>query len=87
MASSNLVNSFDRDNVVAFLEQRANGDYVPQSGQIVGILKNMKDEMEKDIATEKAAEATEAAAAGDVEKATESAKASQSAGYPPFLGR
>merc|ERR1719160_1692475 len=34
----------DRRDTLAFLEQ--SGDYVPQSGQIVGILKAMKDEME-----------------------------------------
>jgi len=38
----------DRSMVMAFLEQK--GDYAPQSGQIVGILKNMKDEMEKALA-------------------------------------
>merc|ERR1719388_486734 len=38
----------DRRNVVAFLEQ--SGDYVPQSGQIVGILKQMKEEMEASLA-------------------------------------
>jgi len=39
----------DRRNVVAFFEQ--SGDYVPQSGQIVGILKQMKEEMEGSLAT------------------------------------
>merc|ERR1719443_1133792 len=37
----------DRRNVLAFLDQ--SGDYVPQSGQIVGILKAMKDEMEASL--------------------------------------
>jgi len=41
------VDSNDRRNVIAFLDQT--GDYVPQSGQIVGILKQMKDEMEADL--------------------------------------
>jgi len=36
----------DKETVSAFLQ----GDYQPASGQIVGILKNMADEMEKDIA-------------------------------------
>merc|ERR1719335_1954830 len=44
----------DKEVMSAFLEQT--GDYAPQSGQIVGILKNMKDEMEKSIAEAKAAE-------------------------------
>merc|ERR1719502_2479614 len=34
----------DRRNVLAFFQQ--NGDYAPQSGQIVGILKGMKDDMD-----------------------------------------
>merc|ERR1719161_1105598 len=38
------VDPMDRKNALAFLEQ--SGDYVPQSGQIVGILKAMKDDME-----------------------------------------
>jgi len=37
------VDAMDRKNVLAFLEQ--SGDYVPQSGQIVGILKGMQDDM------------------------------------------
>merc|ERR1719238_679935 len=39
----------DRRNIMAFLEQ--SGDYVPQSGQIVGILKTMKEEMEGNLKT------------------------------------
>jgi len=56
--ASKYTNSYDRSLVVSFLEQ--SGDYVPQSGQIVGILKSMKDEMEKSL---KATEDEEAAAA------------------------
>merc|ERR1719408_125523 len=37
----------DRRDTLSFLEQ--SGDYVPQSGQIVGILKAMKDEMEASL--------------------------------------
>merc|ERR1719160_1934033 len=37
----------DRKNVVAFLQE--NGDYAPQSGQIVGTLKGMKDDMEAEL--------------------------------------
>merc|ERR1719298_264161 len=37
----------DRDALASFLSQ-GNG-YAPQSGQIVGILKTLKDEMEKDL--------------------------------------
>merc|ERR1719160_2383293 len=45
--SYNNMDSMDRRNVLAFFEQ--SGDYVPQSGQIVGILKAMKDDMEAEL--------------------------------------
>merc|ERR1719172_435374 len=41
------VDNEDRKNVVAFLQE--NGDYAPASGQIVGILKGMKDDMEAEL--------------------------------------
>jgi len=51
--SSKNVNSFDRDRVLSFLSGKATAesgdDYAPASGQIVGILKSMKDDMEKDL--------------------------------------
>jgi len=37
----------EKEHMVAFLSQSK--DYAPQSGEIVGILKNMKDEMEKSL--------------------------------------
>merc|ERR1719171_474878 len=52
----------DRDMLVSFLSgssNQANG-YAPASGEIVGILKQMKDTMEKDLAELKAQEATAA---------------------------
>merc|ERR1719305_648235 len=47
---------FDRKTVLAFLEQ--SGDYVPQSGQIVGILKAMLDDMEAELKASKEAQAS-----------------------------
>merc|ERR1719355_127026 len=47
--SSSAATDFDRQQVTAFLEQKDGQDYAPQSGQIVGILKSMKDEMEADL--------------------------------------
>merc|ERR1719359_697401 len=41
------VDSNDRRNVLSFLAE--NGDYAPASGQIVGILKGMKDDMEAEL--------------------------------------
>jgi len=48
------MNSADRDILTAFLSQGEG--YAPQSGQIVGILKQMKDTMEKNLAEIIAAE-------------------------------
>jgi len=41
------VDSSDRETLLNFLQSE--GDYVPASGQIVGILKNMLDEMDKSL--------------------------------------
>jgi chromosome segregation ATPase len=51
LADSDLTD-FDRDTLSAFLQGGALGEegYVPKSGQIVGILKQMKDDFEKDLA-------------------------------------
>merc|ERR1719183_2719981 len=54
------MDSMDRKNVLAFLEE--SGDYAPQSGQIVGILKAMKDDMEASL--KEAVEDEEKAVAG-----------------------
>merc|ERR1719197_2415151 len=50
------ISSMDRDMITAFLTQSSESGYVPQSGQIVGILKQMTDTMEKDLAEITAAE-------------------------------
>merc|ERR1719310_34500 len=39
----------DRDLLASFLESGDDSSYAPKSGEIVGILKQMKDEMEKDF--------------------------------------
>merc|ERR1719399_2417643 len=48
------MNSEDRDLLASFLSEGS--DYAPKSGEILGILKQLKDEMEKDIAEATAAE-------------------------------
>merc|ERR1719160_1162438 len=50
----------DRQTLVSFLSgsQEEEAGYAPASAEIVGILKQMKDEFEKDIAEEAAAEAS-----------------------------
>merc|ERR1719160_201901 len=57
------MSSVDRDMLASFLGSSNSAGYVPQSAEIVGILKQMKDEMEKDLAEAKEKEAEAAAAA------------------------
>eukprot|EP00405_Crypthecodinium_cohnii_P014526 CAMPEP_0206444848 /NCGR_PEP_ID=MMETSP0324_2-20121206/15148_1 /ASSEMBLY_ACC=CAM_ASM_000836 /TAXON_ID=2866 /ORGANISM="Crypthecodinium cohnii, Strain Seligo" /LENGTH=756 /DNA_ID=CAMNT_0053912933 /DNA_START=232 /DNA_END=2500 /DNA_ORIENTATION=+ len=49
----------DRQDLTAFLSQSTSSDYAPQSGEVIGILKQMKEEMSKELAE---ATATEEAA-------------------------
>jgi chromosome segregation ATPase len=44
------ISNHDRDTLTAFLSQGDSLEYAPASGEIVGILKQMKDTMEKDLA-------------------------------------
>merc|ERR1719163_1781019 len=48
----------DRDQIVSFLSQGSGSGYAPASGQISGILKQMKETMEADLAEATAAENT-----------------------------
>merc|ERR1719203_2181890 len=50
------MSSADRDMLTAFLSQGESEGYVPQSGQIIGILKQMQDTMKKSLADVQAAE-------------------------------
>jgi RNase H-fold protein (predicted Holliday junction resolvase) len=59
--------SEERETVMSFLE--SGKDYAPASGEIVGILKNMKDEMEKDIGAAKEDEATAVSSYGELKAA------------------
>merc|ERR1719197_1025381 len=52
------ISSIDREMLTSFLTQGQGEGYAPQSGQIVGILKQMTDTMEKDLADATAAENT-----------------------------
>jgi len=44
------ISSFDRETLTAFLTQGSSADYAPASGQITGILKQMSDTMEANLA-------------------------------------
>merc|ERR1719316_1052140 len=61
---SSAVDDYEKSQVLDFLQGKQNpfGDYSPASGEIMGILKAMKDEMDKDL--NGAASAEEQAAAG-----------------------
>merc|ERR1719463_70403 len=58
------MSNVDRDMLASFLASGSGTGYVPQSQEILGILKQMKDEMEKDLAE---AEEREAAAKAEAE--------------------
>jgi len=47
---------YDREELVSFLSGAQNDEYAPQSGQITGILKEMKDTMSKNLASAEAGE-------------------------------
>lgn len=66
--ASQVVSSMEKSDVMAFLESSSSS---PGSGEIVGILKNMKDEMEKSIASLKAAEADAVKGYADLKAAKE----------------
>jgi translation initiation factor 2B subunit (eIF-2B alpha/beta/delta family) len=57
---SNAISAMEKSDITAFLENKEESGYSPVSGQIVGILKSMKDEMEK---TMKDTEVTEESSA------------------------
>merc|ERR1711957_116546 len=46
----------DRQEILAFLSGGSDSSYVPQSGEVTGILKSMGDEMKKSLAEATAAE-------------------------------
>jgi len=68
--SSPNVDEMDKRSVVSFLEQ--SGDYVPASGQIVGILKAMEDDMKKTLDETKAEEAKSVTGYGELKASKES---------------
>jgi len=59
---SNAVDDMEKQSVLDFMQQGTNQEYAPASGQIVGILKAMKDETSSDL---KAAVAAEEKAVAD----------------------
>jgi len=56
LSNSNMLEA-DRQDIMAFLSGGQGGQYVPQSGQITGILKTIHDEMSKTLADAEEAEA------------------------------
>merc|ERR1712157_388196 len=41
----------DREEILSFLSSKEDSEYAPQSGEIIGILKEMGDEMSRDLTT------------------------------------
>merc|ERR1719163_1099876 len=66
------MNYMDRRDVLAFLEQSSDSsEYSPGSGQIVGILKAMKEEMEASLSEAVADENKAIAGYGDLKSSKE----------------
>merc|ERR1740138_1852314 len=61
----------DRQDVMSFLSGAQSADYAPQSGQIVGLLKQLKDSMSKDLADASAAEESAITSFNDLTAAKE----------------
>jgi len=57
MDKPDLLTDFDRETVASFLAGGQSAEYVPASGEITGILKEMKDTMSKSLAEAEAQEA------------------------------
>mmetsp|Transcript_82095 Transcript_82095/g.150101 ORF Transcript_82095/g.150101 Transcript_82095/m.150101 type:complete len:699 (-) Transcript_82095:70-2166(-) len=53
----NTLGGYDRDTLVSFLSGAQTDEYAPSSGEVTGILKEMKDTMAKGLAEAEAAEA------------------------------
>merc|ERR1719262_226849 len=60
--ATNSLSDFDRQVVTSFLSEKQGSGYAPASGEITGILKQMKDTMEADLKEAKEAEAAAQAA-------------------------
>merc|ERR1719316_1466315 len=60
IAMSQAISAMEKNDITAFLENKEDSGYSPVSGQIVGILKNMKDEMEKTMKDTEVMEETSA---------------------------
>merc|ERR1719379_1993051 len=69
IAASQSISSVQKQDITSFLEQKEG--YSPVSGQIVGILKSMSDEMEKTIADLKTQESEAAKGFADLKTAKE----------------
>jgi len=57
MNDQDLLTDFDRESVVSFLSGTQSSEYVPASGEITGILKEMEASMSKSLASAVASEA------------------------------
>jgi len=65
LVSSQDMNDADRQELMAFFESKGSEDYAPKSGEITGILEQIKEDMEKSVSD---ATATEESAAKSFEE-------------------
>merc|ERR1719487_445217 len=84
-ADSDKLSMDDRDVLMAFLEQKQG--YAPASGEIVGILKQMKEDMEKDLAEMIATEESAKSAYEQLMAAKQKEKAAATAAIEDKTGR
>jgi len=70
--ASKVVEEVDREDVLSFLSGQEGDEYAPASGEIVGILKQMNDEMTKDYETAVAEEAAAVKSYGELMAAKKS---------------
>jgi len=69
LAMASDLSNFDRNMVMSFLAGKSSEGYVPASGQITGILKQMGDTMQKDLETIVATEKDSVASYDDLMRA------------------
>jgi len=75
IASSAAITDFDKKQVLAFLSEgdsSASAEYAPSSGEVLGILKQMKDDMAKSLADTESSEQVAAAGYADLKAAKDS---------------
>jgi len=85
-STTNIMDS-DRETIMAFLQGGQNAEYAPQSGEIVGILKQLGDELSKGLSEATATENASVASYGELMSAKTKEVAALSASIEAKLER